>query len=74
LRENKDIKLIYLPVGSPELNSAETLWFKGKKAITPKHHLELKDLQNDVSEFYRTTRFKIDIYKYIYRKTHLFIR
>ena len=33
LRENKDVRMIYLPNGSPYLNTMEGCWHQGKRAL-----------------------------------------
>ena len=40
-RENKNIKIIYLPKGSPFLNAMEECWHRGKRVLL-------------VSEYYKT--------------------
>ncbi|MDE0091600.1 MAG: IS630 family transposase [Thaumarchaeota archaeon] len=68
--KNKNIKFIYLPTASPYLNPAEQCWSKGKNEIMNSEYREtFADLRNRVSEYYRTTKFNFDIYKYINRKT-----
>ena len=45
-------------------------WSKGKNEImNSEYHETFADLRNRVSEYYRTTKFNFDIYKYINRKT-----
>ena len=68
--KNRNVKFIYLPTASPYLNPAEQCWSKGKNEImNSEYHETFVALRNKVSEYYRTTRFNLDIYKYINRKT-----
>ena len=67
--KNKNIKFIYLPTASPYLNPSEQCWSKGKNKIMNSEYYEsFADLRNAVSKYYRTTRFSLDVYKYINRK------
>ena len=68
--KNKNIKFIYLPTASPYLNPSEQCWNKGKNKIMNSEYYEsFADLCNAVSKYYRTTRFNLDVYKYVNRKT-----
>ena len=73
LRENKNIKIIYLPKGSPFLNPVEECWHQGKRILlVSEYYRRVADMQNAISKYYRTARFHLDLLKYIYRKPHLF--
>ena len=73
LRENKNIKIIYLPKGSPYLNPVEECWHQGKQMLlVSEYYKRVADLKNAISEYYRTVRFRLDLLKYAYRKPGLF--
>ena len=69
LRENKKIKIIYLPKGSPYLNAVEECWHRAKRALlVSKHYKRRHDMRHGISEYLRTTRHSLDIKKYLARK------
>ena len=69
LRENKNIKIIYLPKGSPYLNAVEECWRQGKQVLlVSEYYRTFSDLCNAIITYYRTVRFKLDIFKFAHRK------
>ena len=72
LRENKEIKIIYLPKGSPYLNAVEECWHRAKRALlVSKHYKTKQDMRHSISEYLRTARHPLDIKKYLARKFEL---
>ena len=68
LAENKNtIRLEYFPVGSPEFNAVEECWRQGKYQILSTYYPLFDFLKDTISQYYRTTRFKLDIVKYLMR-------
>ena len=73
LRENKNIRVIYLPKGSPYLNATEECWHQGKRVLlVSEYYRTFADMCKAISLYYRTARFKLDILKYANRKAVLF--
>jgi transposase len=71
LYENKDtIRLEYFPVGSPEFNAVEECWRQGKYHILSTYYPLFDFLKDTISCYYRTTRFNLDIVKYLMRSTN----
>ncbi|MGZ5551710.1 MAG: transposase [Nitrososphaeraceae archaeon] len=71
LDSNKDtIRLEYFPVGSPEFNAVEECWRQGKYHILSTYYPLFHFLKNTISYYYRTTRFNLDIVKYLMRSTN----
>ena len=69
LKENKEIKIIYLPKGSPYLNAIEECWHRAKRALlVSKHYKTRHDMRRSISEYFRTVRHSLDIKKYLARK------
>ena len=69
LRENKEIKIIYLSKGLPYLNAVEECWHRAKRALfVSKHYKTRHDMQHSISEYLRTARHSLDIKKYLARK------
>ena len=69
LKENKEIKIIYLPKGSPYLNAIEECWHRAKRALlVSKHYKTRHDMRHNISEYFRTVRYSLDIKKYLVRK------
>ena len=68
LAENRDtIRLEYFPVGSPEFNAVEECWRQGKYNILSAYYPLFDDLKYNICCYYRTTRFNLDIVKYLMR-------
>ena len=68
LRDNPDVKLIWLPKGSPYLNMIEQCWKQSKYALLVSQYYESFVVMHDaVSEYFRLTKFNLDIKDYIYR-------
>ena len=73
LRENKNIKIIYLPKGSPYLNAVEECWHQGKRVLlVSEYYKTFTDMCSAISTYYRTARFKLGILKFANRKAALF--
>ncbi|MGH9999721.1 MAG: transposase [Nitrososphaeraceae archaeon] len=68
LDSNKDtIRLEYFPVGSPEFNAVEECWRQGKYHILSTYYSLFNFLKDTISYYYRTTRFNLNIVKYLLR-------
>ncbi len=68
LANNRDVKLIWLPKGSPYLNMIEQCWKISKNALLVSEYYAMFTMMNDaVSKYFRRTRFKLDVANYIFR-------
>ena len=75
LRKNKNIRIIYLPKGSPCLNAVEECCHQGKRILlVSEYYRTFADMCNAIITYYRTTRFKLDIIRYTSRKPELFCK
>ena len=72
LKCNKNVKLIYLPVASPEHNAVESCWKKGKYDLSGVYFETKEQKRNCLSEYYRTQRFDLSIMDFIFRKPIVF--
>ena len=61
------IRLEYFPVGSPEFDAVEECWRQGKYHILSTYYSTFDFLKDTISYYYRTTRFNLDIVKYLMR-------
>ena len=69
LRANRNIKIIYLPRGSPYLNAMEECWHQGKRTLlVSEYYKTFSDMCRAVSMYYRTARFKLELLKFANRK------
>ena len=69
LHNNNDVRMIYLPKGSPYLNAMEECWHQGKRILlVSEYYKTFQDMHRAVSLYYRAVRFKLDILKYASRK------
>ena len=68
LAKNPDVKLIWLPKGSPYLNMIEQCWKISKHVLLVSEYYSMVSVMNDVvSQYFRTTKFKLDVTNYILR-------
>jgi len=67
LNKNKTcIKVRWLPSGFPEANPVEECWNQGKDDILGStFHESFGEFKKQCSEYYRTKRFHLDLYKYL---------
>ena len=69
LEDNPDVVLEWFPKGSPQFNAVEEVWKQGKyNLLVSQYQPSLSDLKNRISKYYRTTRFYLDIRKYMQRE------
>ena len=69
LRENKNIKIIYLPKGSSFLNAMEECWHRGKRGLlVSEYYRTFLDMHRIVSLYYRIRRFGLDLLRCANRK------
>ena len=68
LAKNPDVKLIWLPKGSPYLNMIEQCWKISKHVLLVSEYYAMFSVMNDaVSKYFRITKFKLDVTNYIFR-------
>lgn len=67
LRKNKHrIKVAWFPSGFPESNPVEECWNEGEKDILgSKFYNSFEYFKNACVNYYRTRRFRLDVYKYL---------
>ena len=72
LRKNKNIRIIYLPKGSPYLNAVEECWHQGKRILlVSEYYRTFADMCDAITTYYRTVRFKLDTIRYVSRNPKL---
>jgi transposase len=67
LRANRgSIRVRWFPSGFPEANPVEECWKQGKDSILGStFYASFEDFKSAISRYYRTKRFKLDVYKYL---------
>ena len=67
MRQNKyRLKIFWFPSGHPELNPMEECWRQGKDDILGSMFYDkFSDFAAATRTYYRTRRFKLDLYKYL---------
>ena len=67
LKINKySIKVKWFPSGFPEANPMEECWNQGKEDVLGSmFYNSFNDFKKAVTQYYRTKRFKLDLYKYL---------
>ena len=72
LRENKNIRIMYFPKGSPYLNAVEECWRQGKhRLLVSEYYRTFSDMCRAVSTYYRTARFHLELINCVNKKTVL---
>ena len=65
---NGDVRFIYLPRGSPYLNVIEEYWHQAKRRLlVSEYYPAFADMKRAISEYFRTSRLKLDMYVYLDR-------
>ncbi len=60
VRENDDVKAIYLPRGCPELNAAEQFWNMLKRTLlNSEYYPTFEDMVNAIRKYIRTTGYRV---------------
>ena len=68
-KHHATVALLRFPVGSPHLNAVEKTWRRAKLEIqVGEYHGSFENLKRRLSEYFRTTRFKLDLFKYLKRR------
>lgn len=67
MRKNRHcLKIFWFPSGHPELNPMEECWRQGKDNVLGSMFFDnFSDFKGAVRSYYRTKRFKLDLYKYL---------
>ena len=63
--ESRDIKLIFLPPYSPELNPIEQSWKKLKAILSTKEWASLQGLKNQILDCFRKQKLMVKLYDYL---------
>ena len=72
LRNNRNVKIMYFPRGSPYLNAVEECWRQGKRRLlVSEYYRTFSDMCVAISTYYRTARFNLELMKYVNKKTEL---
>ncbi len=61
------VRIEYLPVGSPQFNAVEECWRQGKYRLLSNYYSGVQHLKQVISQYYRTTKFNLNIIKYLLR-------
>lgn len=65
-KHRKTIRLRWFPSGFPEANPLEECWRQGKDSVLGStFHDSFRDFREATSKYYRTRRFKLNLYKYL---------
>jgi transposase len=70
LKDNPDIRIVYLPKYSAFLNAAEECWHQIRQNPEMAEYFEtLEDMEDIIFKFVRANRFDLDIIKYLKRQS-----
>ncbi len=70
LKENPDIKVMWLPAATPELSGVEEYWHQAKRnVLVSEYYATIVQMRNAMSEYFRTARPRIDVMEFICRKS-----
>lgn len=67
MKHNKHrLKIIWFPKGFPEANPMEECWNQGKNDLLGcVFYDSFSDFKSAICNYYRTKRFKLDLYNYL---------
>ena len=68
LIENKNVRLLYLPVGSPEHNAVEECWHQSKYDLSDLYFETIEEKIACIMEYFRLRRFNLPVRDYLFRK------
>ena len=67
-RYHATVALRRFPIGSPHMNAVEKTWRRSKlDTLVCKYHGSLEGMKKQLSEYFRTTGFNLDLFKYLRR-------
>ena len=70
LKRHKQIKVLYFPTDTPEINVVEQCWAWGKqKLLATRMYETLEEFKHFISECFRTTTFRSDVIVQLYKET-----
>lgn len=65
-KHRRELKIIWLPTGCPEMNPVEECWRQAKEEVNGgRIHDSLKVMKKELRYFLRYTKFKQDVRKYL---------
>ena len=65
-KHRKTIRVRWFPVAFPEANPLEECWRQGKNScLGSTFHQTFKEFKKTTSQYYRTKRFKLNLYNYL---------
>ena len=65
-KHKQNIKVQWFPSGFPEANPMEECWNQGKDDVLGSRFFNsFEEFEKTVTTYYRTKRFKLDLYKYL---------
>jgi hypothetical protein len=65
-KHRKTIRVRWFPVAFPEANPLEECWRQGKNTcLGSTFYQTFKEFKNATQKYYRTKRFKLNLYKYL---------
>ena len=68
-RHHATVTLRRFPVGAPRMNAVEETWRRSKlDTQVCEYHSLLEDMKKRPAEYFRTTRFNLDLFKYLRRR------
>jgi len=64
------VRVMYLPVGTPELSAIEEYWHQAKRdVLVSEYYATFGEMRRTLSEYLRTSDLRLDIMKYIGRQS-----
>lgn len=70
LKNNPNVRVIWLPAATPEVSAIEEYWYQSKRDIlVSEYYATIVEMRKALSEYFRTSRHHIDVIKFIRRKS-----
>ena len=68
-RSKATVVLRRFPVGATHINAVKETWRRSKlDTLVCEYRGSLDDMKKEFAEYFRTTRFKLDLFKYLRRQ------
>jgi len=75
LQDNDDVRIIYLPMGSPYPNPTEAGWMEGRWMLPVSKYCEkVYAFAGTILMYFRTARFRLDLFAYLNRSVEIYLK
>jgi len=70
LKNNPNVRVIWLPTATPEVSAIEEYWHQSKRdMLVSQYYATVVEMRKALSEYFRTSKHHIDVIKFIRRRS-----